>query len=99
MDDGNFHVPAGNVERNAQRPSCRAAGGWAVGFPGTVGFSRANPLARRLSPWTLARSATGFAVSTSARRPSNRWRFAGTIRRGSPFDQANWVESIARRLT
>jgi len=98
QDDGNFHVLCRYVERNAQRAELveRAEDGrWGSLYRWV---QPSEPLPRRLSPWTLARSANWIRRVNEALDVKQLDALRWSIRRGSPFDQANWVESIARRL-
>jgi len=51
-----------------------------------------------LSPSPLARSANWIRRANEALDDKQLDTLRWSIRRGSPFGQANWVESIARRL-
>jgi len=97
-DDGHFRVLCRYVERSAQRAELVArAGDWRRGSL----YRRVQPserLPRLLSPWPLTRSAIWIRRVKEALDDKQRDAFRCSIRRGSPFGQANWVESIARRL-
>jgi len=51
-----------------------------------------------LSSWPLARSANWIRRVNEAIDDQEFDALRWSIRRGSPFGQANWVDSIARRL-
>jgi len=55
-------------------------------------------LPRLLSPWPLARSANWIRRVNEPLDDKELDGIRWAIRRGSPFGQSNWVESIARRL-
>ena len=64
----------------------------------TVGFSRVNLGHGYCPPWPLPRSANWIRRVNEPLDDEELDAVRWSIRRNSPFGQANWVESIARRL-
>jgi len=98
QDDGHFHVLCRYVERNAQRAELvERAEDWRWGSLYRW-IQPSERLPRLLSPWPLARSANWIRRVNEELDDEQLDAVRWSIRRGSPFGQANWVESIARRL-
>jgi len=98
QDDDHFHVLCQYVERNAQRAELvERAEDWRWGsLYRWVQSSELRP--RLLSPWSLPRSANWIRRVNEPLDDKELEALRWSIRRGSPFGQANCVESIALRL-
>lgn len=98
QDDDHFLVVSRYVERNALRASLvNRAVDWKWGSLHRW-LARPEPQPKLLSPWPISRLANW---TTRVNEPLNenelkavRW----SLKRGSPFGEETWVESIARRL-
>ena len=98
QDDDHFHVLCRYVERNALRAKLvKHAEDWRRGALYRW-VQSSEPLRRLLSPWPLARSANWIRRVNEPLDDKELDRIRWSIRRGSPFGQSNWVESIASRL-
>ena len=98
QDDDHFYVASRYVERNAlQAELIDRAENWRWGSLWRW-LSSPEPAPKLLSPWPLARQANWVdrvnePLSDKVLK-SVRW----SVKRGSPFGDATWVESTARRL-
>jgi len=98
QDDDHFHVLCRYVERNAQRAELvERAEDWRWGSLYRW-VQSSEPRPRLLSPWPLPRSANWIRRVNEPLVDKELNAVRWSIRRGSPFGQANWVELIARRL-
>jgi len=98
QDDDHFHVLCRYVERNAQRAELVGrAEDWRRGSLYRC-VQSSEPRPRLLSPWPLPSSANWICRVNKLLDDKELDAIRWSIRRGSPFGQANWVESIARRL-
>ena len=98
QDDGHFLVLGRYVERNAQRAGLvDRAEDWRWGS--LYRWTRSSePHPRLLSSWPLQRSPNWVQRVNQPLQDSQIEAIRWSVRRGSPLGQANWVESIARRL-
>ena len=98
QDDEHFHVVCRYVERNALRAGLvEKAEDWKWGSLSRW-LCKPEPEPKLLSPWPIPRlpgwkERVNWALSEQELE-SVRW----SVKRGSPFGEEPWVESIARRL-
>ena len=90
--------PALSVKRNSLRAKLvKHAEDWRWGSLYRW-VQSSEPLPRLLSPWPLAGPANWILRVNEPLDDKKLDGIRWSIRRGSPFGQSNWVESIARRL-
>lgn len=99
QDDDHFLVVCRYVERNAVRAGLvDRAEDWKWGSLSRW-LATPEPAPKLLSPWPIPRSPNWMARVNSALSEKELHSVRWSVKRGSPFGEETWIESIARRLS
>ncbi len=98
QDDDHFLVVCRYVERNALRAGLvKRAEDWKWGSLARW-LAKSEPAPKLLSPWPISRSPSWKARVNTPLSDKELQAVRRSIKRGAPFGDETWVESIARRL-